>query len=339
MANNLPAVTAKMMQDAGAAVATVAKEFVTLQQRAQAENAMVISFERANLMIQLDEVFRRPEVAAVVIKMANEWGWIEVAHDEKKNVFVPDEKILRVSKQAVSMGLLLGDPAGAHFCVMGGRSSMPHVKEAGFRHKLKQAGATNVRLQVAVIGVEPRPNNAQQHDMLICGHAVCTYNGKEYRVERPRETPFRMQSWPSDGPDKNEGLARRRLLRDLWTAVSGESIEEEEPETPQQIAEQNTTELPRAEGVGTIEWHQGIYRGTYGYLENYINGIKQQDVQIAYREVLSVIHCADSADRLRERWDAEIVPMLRNQLKCTKTIGTKYHELMQARCGELEATA
>ena len=338
MANNLPAVTAKMMQDAGAAVATVAKEFVTLQQRAQAENAMVISFERANLMIQLDEVFRRPEVAAVVIKMANEWGWIEVAHDEKKNVFVPDEKILRVSKQAVSMGLLLGDPAGAHFCVMGGRSSMPHVKEAGFRHKLKQAGATNVRLQVAVIGVEPRPNNAQQHDMLICGHAVCTYNGKEYRVERPRETPFRMQSWPSDGPDKNEGLARRRLLRDLWTAVSGESIEEEEPETPQQIAEQNTTELPRAEGVGTVKWHRGIYDGTKARLLEWIGGIPQPDVKQSYELVLDSIHNGNDATGLRERWESEMKTLLRN-LGCKKAIGDQFHKLLEARCGELETTA
>ena len=246
--------------------------------------------------------------------------------------------ILRVSKQAVSMGLLLGDPAGAHFCVMGGRNSMPHVKEAGFRHKLKQAGATNVRLQVAVIGVEPRPNNAQQHDMLICGHAVCSYNGKEYRVERPRETPFRMQSWPSDGPDKNEGLARRRLLRDLWTAVSGESIEEEEPETPQQIAEQNTTELPRAEGVGTVKWHRGIYDGTKSRLLEWIAGIPQADVKQSYELVLESIHNGNDAAGLRERWESEMKALLRN-LGCKKSIGDQFHKLMEARCGELEATA
>ena len=195
-----------------------------------------------------------------------------------------------------------------------------------------------MRLQVAVIGVEPRPNNAQQHDMLICGHAVCTYNGKEYRVERPRETPFRMQSWPSDGPDKNEGLARRRLLRDLWTAVSGESIEEEEPETPQQIAEQNTTELPRAEGVGTVKWHRGIYDGTKARLLEWIAGIPQADVKQSYELVLESIHNGNDAAGLRERWESEMKALLRN-LACKKSIGDQFHKLMEARCGELEATA
>jgi len=101
---NLPALTAATMKQAGALVTTVGKEFHALSQRAQAEDAMMISFERAALMMQLDDVFSRPEVAAVVLLMANKWGWIEVAHDDKKNNYVPDEKILRVCKQAVSMG-------------------------------------------------------------------------------------------------------------------------------------------------------------------------------------------------------------------------------------------
>ena len=147
-----------------------------------------------------------------------------------------------------------------------------------------------------------------------------------------------MCSSDLDGPDKHEGQVRRRLLRDLWTAVSGESIEEEEPETPQQIAEQNTTELPRAEGPGTIKWHQGIYKGTFGQLDNYVNGIKQQDVQVAYREILSIIETADSGKRLRERWESEIRPLLIS-LKCPNDKGVKFKELMEARCGELEATA
>jgi hypothetical protein len=321
----------------GQAVAKVSGELQQINERAAAENAVALSFERAAVMMEMDRVLASPEVEAVVLHLVREKRTVEVCESDKQRM--DDRRILEVCKSALCAGLLLVDPAGPHFAVMMGKSNVPYIKEQGFRFKLRNIGAKDVRVNAASLGIRARPNNTAASDMVLIGNASCTVQGKTYTVGRDESMPYLLPCYASDGPDKHEGQVRRRLLRDLWTAVSGESIEEEEPETPQQIAEQNTTELPRAEGVGTIEWHQGIYKGTYGYLENYINGIKQQDVQIAYREVLSVIHCADSAERLRERWDAEIVPMLRNQLKCTKTIGTKYHELMQARCGELEATA
>ena len=61
-------------------------------------------------------------------------------------------------------------------------------------------------------------------------------------------------------------------------------------------------------------------------------------MQVAYREILSIIETADSGKRLRERWESEIRPLLIS-LKCPNDKGVKFKELMEARCGELEATA
>jgi len=334
---NLPALTAATMKQAGALVTTVGKEFHALSQRAQAEDAMMISFERAALMMQLDDVFSRPEVAAVVLLMANKWGWIEVAHDDKKNNYVPDEKILRVCKQAVSMGLLLGDPAGPQFCVMNGKSVMPHIKEPGFRHKLKSVGATNLRLSVAVIGVEPRPNNAQQNDMLICGSASCTFGGKEFRVERSKDTPYRLQCWPSDGPDKNEGLAKRRLLRDLWAAVSGESIEDEEPEAPQQQAVTTIIHSDPAPLEGTVAYHSGLYNTAHFELQRYVNGITDDDAKSRFGLCVELIHHADSAEGLKARWKDDIAPALK-ELRPKAEIMDLFREACKQRGLTLEAT-
>lgn len=334
---NLPALTAATMKQAGALVTTVGKEFHALSQRAQAEDAMMISFERAALMMQLDDVFSRPEVAAVVLLMANKWGWIEVAHDDKKNNYVPDEKILRVCKQAVSMGLLLGDPAGPQFCVMNGKAVMPHIKEAGFRHKLKSVGATNLRLSVAVIGVEPRPNNAQQNDMLICGSASCTFGGKEYRVERSKDTPYRLQCWPSDGPDKNEGLAKRRLLRDLWAAVSGESIEDEEQEAPQQQAVTTIVHSDPALLEGTVAYHSGLYNTAHFELQRYVGGITDDDVKSRFGLCVELIHHADSAEGLKARWKDDIAPALK-ELRPKAEIMELFREACKQRGLTLEAT-
>ena len=90
--------------------------------------------------------------------------------------------------------------------------------------------------------------------------------------------------------------------------------------------------------MGTVKWHRGIYDGTKTRLVEWIAFISQADVKQSYELVLDSIHNANDAAGLRDRWESEMKTLLRN-LGCKKSIGDQFYKLMEARCGELEATA
>jgi hypothetical protein len=244
--------------------------------------------------------------------------------------------VIGVAKQALVKGYLLTDDAGPHFTVMPARGAGGSllIKEAGHRHKLKQAGCTDVRVVACLVGVRPRPNSPKDQDMLIAGKASCKLQGREIVVERPKDMPFAMKAYTSDSPDKSEAQARRRLLRDLWAAVSGEFTPEAEDEseqptvqvvdsTPARIAEQQISP-------------QALYDGTRSDCVAYAAGIKAEDQRLAFQSILDVIEAATDAEELRAKKDSDIVPVLR-QLGVKRATGEMVVRMMEQRCAVLES--
>jgi hypothetical protein len=129
-------------------------------------------------------------------------------------------------------GYLLSDEAGPHFTIIAGKGGRAThlIKEAGHRFKLAINGAKHVDVQACAVEIRPRPNNGQKFDMAVVGFASCEFKGQKIRVQRTQDLPMFLPCYPSDGPDKYEAQGRRRLLRDLWAAVSGswEPIEADE---------------------------------------------------------------------------------------------------------------
>jgi hypothetical protein len=171
--------------------------------------------------------------------------------------------------------------------------------------------------------------------MLVAGTASCTHKGKTVTVERPRDLPYALPCYESDGPDGHEAKARRRLLRDLWAAVSGEFAldSEDEIETVQPVVIDSTaTRLPD----NNIS-PQALYDGTRSELVAYAAGIKDEGMRIAFQSALDLIEFADNASTLRGQKDTEIVPVLR-QIGVSKKVGENVMRLLEQRCAVLEAT-
>ena len=86
--------------------------------------------------------------------------------------------------------------------------------------------------------------------------------------------PYALPCYESDGPDGHEAKSRRRLLRDLWAAVSGEFAidSEDEIETVQPaVIDSTATRLPDNDIAP-----QALYDGTRGELVAYMAGIKDE---------------------------------------------------------------
>ena len=135
--------------------------------------------------------------------------------------------------------------------------------------------------------------------------------------------------------DGHEAKSRRRLLRDLWAAVSGEFAidSEDEIETVQPaVIDSTAVRLPDNEIAP-----QALYEGTRGELVAYMAGIKDESARMAYSLVLDLIAEATDAAALRARKDTDIVPTLK-QLQVSKRIGEATVKLMEQRCAVLEAT-
>ena len=164
----------------GQAVAKVSGELQQINERAAAENAVALSFERAAVMMEMDRVLNSPEVEAVVLHLVREKRTVEVCDSDKSRI--DDRRILEVCKSALCAGLLLVDPAGPHFAVMMGKSNVPYIKEQGFRFKLRNIGAKDVRVNAASLGIRARANNPAASDMVLIGNASCTVQGKTYTV-------------------------------------------------------------------------------------------------------------------------------------------------------------
>ena len=146
--------------------------------------------------------------------------------------------------------------------------------------------------------------------------------------------PYALPCYESDGPDGHEAKSRRRLLRDLWAAVSGEFAidSEDEIETVQPaVIDSTAVRLPDNDIAP-----QALYEGTRGELVAYMAGIKDESARMAYSMVLDLIAEATDAAALRARKDTDIVPTLK-QLQVSKRIGEATLKLMEQRCAVLEA--
>jgi len=183
-------------------------------------------------------------------------GAIEVAGN------VRGDQVLSVSKQAVTRGYLLADAAGPQFAIISGKGGAAFlVKEAGHRHKLRQAGATQIKATAAALRMEPRANAVGKFDMVLTGVASCVLRGETITVERSEQMPMRLPCYESDGPDGVEAKARRRLIRDLWLTISGEEPTGEmmEPEESDSFSERPITMLDEpAQKISPAQWYEAV---------------------------------------------------------------------------------
>jgi hypothetical protein len=173
-------------------------------------------------------------------------------------------------------------------------------------------------------------------DMVLIGTASCTVGEKTYTVGRDESMPYLLPCYESDGPDKHEGQVRRRLLRDLWAAVSGESIEDEEPEAPQ-LAVTTIIHSDPAPLEGTVAYHSGLYDVAHFELQRYVNGITDDAAKGSFGLCLELIHHADSAEGLKDRWKNDIAPALK-ELRPKPEIMDLFREACKQRGLSLEAT-
>ena len=328
-------ITVDAARAAGQALKQVATSLQGLAEREAVEGALVVSFERLALIGQMSAVLNQPQVEAMILQAGREFGAYEIA--EMRDRSMPDAVVIAAAKSALLKGYLLADAAGPHFTVIAGKgaTATAMIKEAGHRYRLAQAGCTDIRVTACSLGMRQRPNAAGKFDMLVAGTASCTHKGKTVTVERPKDMPYALPCYESDGPDGHEAKARRRLLRDLWAAVSGEFAldSEDEIETVQPaVIDSTATRLPDNEISP-----QALYNGTRSELVAYGAGIKDEGMRIAFQSALDLIEFADNATTLRAQKDTELVPVLR-QIGVSKKIGETVMRLLEQRCAVLEAT-
>ena len=328
-------ITVDAARAAGQALKQVATSLQGLAEREAVEGALVVSFERLALIGQMSAVLNQPQVEAMILQAGREFNAYEIA--EMRDRSMPDAVVIAAAKSALLKGYLLADAAGPHFTVIAGKgaTATAMIKEAGHRYRLAQSGCTDIRVTACGLGMRQRPNAPGKFDMLVAGTASCTHKGKTVTVERPKDMPYALPCYESDGPDGHEAKARRRLLRDLWAAVSGEFAldSEDEIETVAPVVIDSTaTRLPDNEISP-----QALYDGTRSELVAYAAGIRDEGMRIAFQSALDLIEFADNATTLRGQKDAEIVPVLR-QIGVSKKIGETVIRLLEQRCAVLEAT-
>ena len=328
-------ITVDAARAAGQALKQVATSLQGLAEREAVEGALVVSFERLALIAQMSAVLNQPQVEAMILQAGREFGAYEIA--EMRDRSMPDAVVIAAAKSALLKGYLLADAAGPHFTVIAGKgaTATAMIKEAGHRYRLAQSGCTDIRVTACGLGMRPRPNATGKFDMLVAGTASCTHKGKTVTVERPKDLPYALPCYESDGPDGHEAKARRRLLRDLWAAVSGEFALDSEDEieaVAPVVIDSTATRIPDNDIAP-----QALYDGTRSELVAYAAGIEDQGMRIAFQSALDLIEFADDATTLRAKKDTEIVPVLR-QIGVKKAIGEKVLRLLEQRCAVLEAT-
>ena len=145
--------------------------------------------------------------------------------------------------------------------------------------------------------------------------------------------PYALPCYESDGPDGHEAKARRRLLRDLWAAVSGEWAIDSEDEIVQPVVSVDTP-LPR---IADAEINpQALYDGTRADLQPYLLSLPDDGSRQAFSDVLGLIEETGDPELLQNKIDSEIVPALR-QLKVSKAIGERVVKLANQRIAVLRA--
>ena len=295
-------ITADMAKKAGLAIKTVSGEMEVVRQIEEAEGAIVASFARIAALQRMAGVLNQPEVEAMIVFAGRQAGQFEIAESDDRKI--PDHLVLIAAKEVLCKGYLLSDAAGPHFTVIAGKGGKPThlIKEAGHRYKLKQYGVQNLRVQACAAEIRQRPNNGQKCDMLVTGFAECTVAGKTVRVERTHELPMYLPCYPSDGPDKYEGQGRRRLLRDLWAAVSGsfEPIELDEVEVvePARITETPPQPEPQTD---LAESHRLAFEQQVNCIGRSLQKVPEAK-RVAIETCIEEIQKADDAGRLAEQW-------------------------------------
>jgi len=327
-------ITLEAARAAGQALKQVATSLKGLEDREAAEGAIVVSLERLALIAQMSAVLNQPQVEAMILQAGREFGAYEIA--EMRDRAMPDAVVVAAAKSALLKGYLLADAAGPHFTVIAGKGNQATamIKEAGHRYRLAQAGCTDIRVTACSLGMRQRPNAAGKYDMLVAGTASCTHKGKTVTVERPKDMPYALPCYESDGPDGHEAKSRRRLLRDLWAAVSGEFAIDSEDEieaVAPVVIDSTATRLPDNDISP-----QALYDGTRGELVAYATGIQDEGMRLAFQSILDCIAEAEDVAKLRARWQPEIVPVLQ-QLQVSGKVRKLVEKLCQQRAAVLEA--
>ena len=227
-----------------------------------------------------------------MIMFAADAGAIEVASN------VRGDQVLSVSKQAVTRGYLLADAAGPQFAIISGKGGATFlVKEAGHRHKLRQAGATQIKATAAAVRMEPRANAVGKFDMILTGVASCVLKGETITVERTEQMPMRLPCYESDGPDGVEAKARRRLIRDLWLTISGEEPAGEmmEPEESDSF-DRPVTMIDEPQGPSAA----GLYEAVKNEVRDIANSIKDKSEKQAVVDLVQGLEKLETAQDLAD---------------------------------------
>jgi hypothetical protein len=236
--NELVQVTAEQAHEAGLLIQDGCKHLASIQHIEETQGAAIASMMRLHAVDQLHRAMSTPQAEALIF-VAAKHNCVEVAGNPT------DAQLLDCCRQAVQRGYLLSDANGPQFTVFasGGKASVM-VKEVGYRHRLKERGARKVRAAAFMIeGKNPA-------EILMIGFAECQHDGETVRVDRTAEMPIRLTSKGGNDADKFEAQARRRLVRDLWSVISGEecdsdaAIDEAEAVIAQPAVRSMLTEAP-----------------------------------------------------------------------------------------------
>ena len=321
-------ITQEAARAAGQAIKHVSQGLQGLAEREAMEGAMAVTFERVALLQEVSRILDQPEVEGMILfaAKAGEFEYVETLNDAQ---------ILTGAKRAICKGYLLSAKEGPHFSLFksGGKCTvMP--KEAGYRHQLALAGCTEIRVTAVTCGTRPSPNAPGKQELLVYGEASCVFSGKPVVVKRPKDMPYGLPCHEAGGPDSYEAKGRRRLLKDLWAAVSGEFAADLDDvvEAPQPVVIDSTaTRLPDNEISP-----QALYDGTRSELVAYATGIQDEGMRLAFQSILDCIAKAEDVAALRARWQPEIVPVLQ-QLQVSGKIRKSVEKLCQQRAAVLEA--
>ena len=212
-------------QELGDELAVAQNRLAVVRQMELRGNRASATFTRAAAVLSIRAIMSTREASIVSIMCARE-GFVELV-PAKRGEVVRDSIIVAGCAEAVLKGAHLFDDRGPQFAIVAARDGSHTVmmKEPWYRDRLKELGARQVDVVSAMLRMEPRPNDMDRNDAVLCGYASCTMpDGSTVRIERMPEFPFRLPCWPSDGPDSHEAKAARRLLKMLWNKVLGEDV-------------------------------------------------------------------------------------------------------------------
>ena len=304
MSNKAELITAESAMQMGVAMKSFYAELAAVEQLEEVEGAIVASYVRLNALKRIAPLLAKPEMEAMILFGGREAGEFEIADG------IPDHLVLSAAKSVMCKGYLLSDEAGPHFTIIAGKGGKAThlIKEAGHRFKLAIKGAKHVDVHACAVESRPRPNNGQKLDMAVVGFASCEFKGQKIRVQRTQDLPMFLPCYPSDGPDKYEAQGRRRLLRDLWAAVSGswEPIEADEVDQVETVkiaasaipvTEISTTSEP----TDLAESHRLAFEQQVNCISRVLQKVPDAK-RVAIETCIEAIQKAEDAGRLAEQW-------------------------------------